>query len=636
MPSFKCRDDRGRRVKRKPVRLGLPATISGVHHQRRHSLAGYRPIGSTTAAIGIVAALLAWSPASADDTVIKRFSSGTDRDSVGMIDAREDAPMDGPQAIYAAEDGTLYLLDQVNGRLLHFDAKSKDSAVQSLELPDEMRPTDVVVRKGNVYVWDGAPQALQATGRPDELVRGLTRLRTAEQPDDVTVSAFASMGSQALDSPDQLLGERSRGVPAKTGPTRQTIASRGRGTVIAEVTTSGKSDNAAVEVREQSSNAVIANLRLKVRDRIGIVEFLEIDNSGRMFVLTENIPTSSGRSASAFVVRFSPQGVQESVYDIPLDESVALSRRFIAISPDGDVYFLRTRKADVELIGVGSRSVRANVVLDNPHLPRIAEPKADQKVPVAAVRALTRRQVVETAFAFESVQWRLTPPVYGRDPDTSCSGFNRIRRPGYLSGKLNQEVRGVPYCWGCHGSLNQFRANIANGMMAGNVCTHNNPRPDVTGVDCSAFVSAAWGLATHFTTAAIPSIAAQLSNAWDLQPGDALNKPGSHVMLFLRFTPDRKAEVMESSTGGCNGRVCRNVYPLSSLLARGYRPVRFRVLENAPATDVGPADIQTIASKGRPDANAPQTASKAKLASDDSSEPAPRHHKKHRSARHRN
>ena len=49
-------------------------------------------------------------------------------------------------------------------------------------------------------------------------------------------------------------------------------------------------------------------------------------------------------------------------------------------------------------------------------------------------------------------------------------------------------------------------------------------------------------------------------------------------MLFLRFTPDRKAEVMESSTGGCNGRVCRNVYPLGALLERGYAPVRFRGL----------------------------------------------------------
>jgi len=57
-------------------------------------------------------------------------------------------------------------------------------------------------------------------------------------------------------------------------------------------------------------------------------------------------------------------------------------------------------------------------------------------------------------------------------------------------------------------------------------------------------------------------------------------------MLFLRFTPDRKAEVMEASTGGCNGRVCRNVYPLASLLARGYAPVRYRALANETVAKV--------------------------------------------------
>ena len=116
-------------------------------------------------------------------------------------------------------------------------------------------------------------------------------------------------------------------------------------------------------------------------------------------------------------------------------------------------------------------------------------------------------------------------------------------------------------------------------MLAGNICTHNAPRSDATGVDCSAFVSATWGLATHYTTAAIPAIASKIHDPWDLRPGDALNKPGSHVMLFLRFTRDRKAEVMEASPGACNGRVCRNIYPLASLLARGYQPVRFRALQ---------------------------------------------------------
>ena len=136
-------------------------------------------------------------------------------------------------------------------------------------------------------------------------------------------------------------------------------------------------------------------------------------------------------------------------------------------------------------------------------------------------------------------------------------------------------MRGVPYCWGCMGSLDQIRAKLDRGVLAGNICTRNAPRTDVTGVDCSAFVSATWGLATHYTTAAIPTIATPSTNPWELRPGDALNKPHSHVMLFLRFTPDRKAEVMEASPGACNGRVCRNVYPLASLLARGYtRPLQ--------------------------------------------------------------
>src|SRR4029453_11590298 len=128
------------------------------------------------------------------------------------------------------------------------------------------------------------------------------------------------------------------------------------------------------------------------------------------------------------------------------------------------------------------------------------------------------------------------------------------------------------------GAPAQSRTKIESGVLAGNICTRNAPRTDVAGVDCSAFVSAAWGLSTHFTTAAIPAITRRLDNPWDLQPGDALNKPGSHVMLFLRFTADRKAEVIESATGGCNGRVCRNVYPLAALLARGYVPVRYRAL----------------------------------------------------------
>jgi hypothetical protein len=573
--------------------------------------------------LGVVAAAsLMAAPGHAADTVVKSFASGTARNQVGMVDAAVDTEIDGPQAIYAADDGNLYLLDQVNSRVLRFDAKRPSVMVQSLELPAELRPTDLVVRRGSVYVWDGSPHALQAGGRDDDPVRDLIQTRSIEPPDAATLSAFAQMGSQELEAPADLLSPQTRSIPLKRAPARQVIASRGRGTVTADVTLNDQLNAAEVDLREQASNTAIAKLRLKVQDRIGAVEFLEIDNAGRLYVLTENIPTNSKRPSAAFVVRFSPQGALEAVYDIPLDQSVALSRRFIAVSTDGDVYFLRTRKNEVDVIGVGSRKARANAIIDNPNAPRLTEAETRiGKGPIAAVRPLSRQQVVATAFAFEGLQWRVTPAVYGRDPDTACTGFNRIRRPGYLSGRLNQEVRGVPYCWGCHGSLAQFEANINRGMLAGNVCTHNDPRPDVTGVDCSAFVSATWGLANHFTTAAIPAITTELQNAWDLQPGDALNKPGSHVMLFLRFTADRKAEVMESSTGGCNGRVCRNVYPLASLLARGYKPVRFRALEG---------DVQTAAlasTTGRKPDTAKAAEAPPRVATE---ERVVRHHHKHK------
>jgi len=532
--------------------------------------------------------------AAAENTVVRRFDNGSGVNAVGIIDASEDVEINGPQALTADENGNLFLLDQVNGRIVRFDPKNPGGDMRILNLPGDVRPSDLVVRKSDILVWDGSIRALQTQGPDTSSTRGLEEVSTRAGDDEFAVSAFAQMGSQAPGSETDLLDANTRAVESKKARprARQYIASRGAGSIIADIIPDKAGNGALIEVRAKDTpNPQDANpdehpftpkqLRLKVSDRLGAVEFLEIDHGGRMFVLAENIPSDSSQAAT-FVARYSASGVLEGIFELPLDNSLPVTRRFVTISGDGDVYFLRTTKSGVDVVGVGFRSIGKSKVVDvRPARKNIFSFFFGKGGgPVAAVRPLDRQQVIETAFAFEGVQWRLTPSAYGRDPDSACTGFNRIRRPGYLHGKLNQEVRGVPYCWGCHGSLANFRQRIERGTLAGNVCTHNAPRTDVAGVDCSAFVSATWGLSTHFTTAAIPSIATPLQNAWDLRPGDALNKPHSHVMLFLRFTPDRKAEVMESSTGGCNGRVCRNVYPLASLLARGYQPVRFKALAN--------------------------------------------------------
>jgi hypothetical protein len=542
-----------------------------------------------TAAFCAAAVLLATaSAAGAADVVVRKFASGSGQDAVGIIDASDDTEISGPQALTAGEGGSLFLLDQVNGRILNFDPKNPAAPPQVLRLPQELAPTDLVVRRNDIMVWDGAIHRFQAASAPTPApdgtsYRGLDEISTRSAADDAfTASAFAQMGSQAPGSEADVLDSNTRAAKSREprARSRQYVSSRGAGSVVADVIPERGETSAHIEVRRHDDMEAppLARLHLKVKDRLGAVEFLEIDHSGRMFVFAENIPKAAS-GAAAFVARYSVTGALEGIYEMPLS-NVPLSRRFVAISGDGDVYFLKTQSGAVDVLGVGFRPMSNAKVIDI-RPPPVSKQARTGKTAIAAVRPLTRQQTIETAFGFEGIQWKLTASAYGRDPDTACTGFNgRVRRPTYLHNKLGQEVRGIPYCWGCHGSLDQVRSKIERGVMAGNICTRNAPRTDVAGVDCSAFVSATWGLATHYTTVAIPAITTQLSNVWDLRPGDALNKPGSHVMLFLRFTPDRKAEVMEASPGACNGRVCRNVYPLATLLARGYSPVRFKAFAN--------------------------------------------------------
>jgi hypothetical protein len=544
--------------------------------------------------------------AHAEDTVVRSFVGGSTASMVGIVPASEDVELAGPQALTADAQGNLFVLDQINGRILQFDPKQPNSDPDVLKMPKNVRPTDLVIHNDDIMVWDSGVRTLKAV--PGQSSRGLggdevqlEEVSSRGADDQVAVSAFAQMGSQAPGSAADLIDQNTRAAVIKTTrqPERQYVASRSKGSVIADIIPNKGSASVRIEIQTMVTNETIGQLGLRVRNQLGTVQFLEIDNSDRFYVLAEDIP-ASGKNASTFVARYAANGRLEGIYELPL-ENTPLTRRFVTVSGDGDVYFLRTKPDGIEVVGVGFRPLADSSTIDVRPSRTAAAPVARPEIKfnaTAAVRPSNRQQAIATAFAFEGVQWKLTQANYGNDPDSQCSGFNRIRRPWYLQGKVNQEVRGVPYCWGCHGSLANFRQRIETGTLAGNVCTRNAPRPDVAGVDCSAFVSAAWGLSIHYTTAAIPAIAAPVANPWEMRPGDALNKPGSHVMLFLRFTPDRKAEVMESSTGGCNGRVCRNVYPLASLLARGYVPVRFRAFADDQTTVSASVFQETEASAG--------------------------------------
>src|SRR5215470_2664039 len=184
----------------------------------------------------VVACLSAWSGAAAADTVVRRFSGGTDQDAVGIIDASQDTEITGPQALTAGENGELFLLDQVNNRILRFDPKNSGVEPRILVLPQDVEPSDLVVRKNDILVWDGSVRALQATGSEDTSTRGLEEVSTRAADDDFALSAFAQMGSEKPADATDLLDPNTRAVSSKQtrGRARQYVASRA-GSVVADV-----------------------------------------------------------------------------------------------------------------------------------------------------------------------------------------------------------------------------------------------------------------------------------------------------------------------------------------------------------------------------------------------------------------
>lgn len=536
-------------------------------------------VASLVAAVAIPLAAL---PAHAQDKVVRSFKVGTGLNSAGVLPGGNDEEPSGPSAIYAAPDGKLYVLDQVNGRVISMDPNSPGTgSVKTLELPEGLKPTDLVATSAGLFVWDGQVHAL-GTARSDTQTEKV-EARAVASVDDVTRSAFAQMGSQAPASDEELLDAaagRSLTPDALQAPVKQFLSSRGLGAVTIDVIPQKNVKTAVVELRQQSDPLNVTRFAIEVTDRVGSIEVLEVSAKGEVFVFVENVPTNTKQKAATYVARYTPKGKLDKIYDLPISPDQASTRRSVTISEKGNVFFLKSDTSAVNIVDLAARPATGQVLKPAPVKVASADlgDDFDDAGLIAAVRPSTRSAVIQIGLAFEAFKWNLTPANYGADPDSSCSGFSRIRRPWYLQGKAGQQVRGVPYCWGCFGTLAQFQRKVERGVLAGNVCTRDDPRRDVAGVDCSAFVSATWGLSRHFTTRDIPGITQELGNPWDLKPGDALNKAGSHVMLFVRFTPDRKAEVLEAATGGCNGRVCRNVYPLSTLLARGYRPVRYPAL----------------------------------------------------------
>ncbi len=133
---------------------------------------------------------------------------------------------------------------------------------------------------------------------------------------------------------------------------------------------------------------------------------------------------------------------------------------------------------------------------------------------------------------------------------------------------------GLPYDWGGYYTLPEFDAALAAGEGAGSHSWHGI-LSCTCGVDCSGFVSEVWQTA-HYSTSTLYQCSYEISSS-DLTRADALNDPGSHVVLFAHET-DAGSPIFYEASGSAS-KVRLNSSASWGYLS-GYAPTRYDNITN--------------------------------------------------------
>lgn len=205
---------------------------------------------------------------------------------------------------------------------------------------------------------------------------------------------------------------------------------------------------------------------------------------------------------------------------------------------------------------------------------------------------VSREEVMAIARSYAEHSWRATAAnaLHGRDhrgvpvqtPDAPAGEAKENR---WHAGQLNV---GMPYKWGGFDTPASFDAGLLSAKAAGDLYTAAKRRAgnaavsnEAVGIDCSGFISRCWKLPSKLGTATLPGICRRLDSAADLRPGDIMDLPHQHVLLFSHWVNDAKSRaVFFEAEGSRHARVVASERALWELRLLGAKPLRYARIQD--------------------------------------------------------
>lgn len=202
-------------------------------------------------------------------------------------------------------------------------------------------------------------------------------------------------------------------------------------------------------------------------------------------------------------------------------------------------------------------------------------------------QTITRTQIIKNALPYTT--YVFTASSSNIWSSVNCSSIGNIITPSWVAIGTNTSI---PYCWGGFSSLASFATGLSSAKSAGDDdCTTSGDCCEncALGVDCSGFVSRAWGQTTKYSTSTLTSISTAYSSPTLVKPGDCFDNSGSHVRLVYKNNGNGTYTIIESSANGWDVAIhSYSTYNLTSYTPRYYNSIASTHYDTiSPTTAIG-------------------------------------------------
>jgi hypothetical protein len=430
----------------------------------------------------------------------------------------------GPSALAIAPDGSFWIANPVASNLLRFDASG--NLIKIIDTgKDAIGIMDLEATGTGLYALDGGdmdPTLLQFDLNGKLLAKFALPLETQQsfsglavgEGGDVLLESAGLITNRLIDTNgsrdgEPVAGMTVDGVPVEPRPATEENPSHGSITVGA----------VTIDVSVVNSLAGVRALAA---------------NSDRTFYILVNelvVDETTGFIIDQTIHHYSTDGRLLNKARYPLGSQFVQVNHPFAVAGDGTVYALVTKSGNADIVRLNfDESLRPVLPVQR----TLVEDKPEPDVPMC----ISRSTIASNAWSYYSNRTYLN----NTNINGNCPGRGR---PRYLNRGPDYYGR-VAYDWGGFDTVSGYNSYMASNYQAGDINTAGVESCS-RGVDCSGFVSRAWGLSAKQSTRTLPNISTRLSSVWSLRQGDIMNKYDDHVRLIDRIDGNG-AYLWESTT----------------------------------------------------------------------------------------